>query len=146
LISNNTTLYGPELDWVAYGAINEFKKYSADLKRYLGPFIHDIEQTSTKDELLQSIVRIFQLWIDNPLRPPRVILTGPPGSGKSTQGRILAKKFGMNFISVRKLLEDEIKAKNKNSVWIRESIANGIPIDDDIVIPLVEKELKTSAS
>ena len=45
---------------------------------------------------------------------------------------------------MRDLLEREIKAKNKNSVLIRNSISHGLPIDDDIVITLKEKELKKS--
>jgi len=48
------------------------------------------------------------------------------------------------MISIRDILEREIQQKNKNSVLIRNCISQGIPIDDDIVIPLVEQELRRS--
>ena len=46
-----------------------------------------------------------------PRRPPRVILLGPPGSGRSTQAGIIAKRYGLVHVSTRDLLKNEI---NKN--------------------------------
>lgn len=112
----------------------------------MGPFIHNIETTNSKDEVLQSIVRIYQLRLDYPLRPPRIIMNGPPGSGKTSQSMIVAKRFGLHLISIRNLLEAEIQKQNKNSLAIKECIVNGLPIDDDILIPLVEAELRKSVS
>lgn len=40
-----------------------------------------------------------------------VILLGPPGSGKGTQGILLAEKFGLYYFDVSRILED---AWNKN--------------------------------
>jgi adenylate kinase family enzyme len=44
------------------------------------------------------------------------------------------------------LLEKEIQKKNHNSLHIKNCIVGGIPIEDDIIIPLVEAELKKSES
>lgn len=52
LISNNTTLYGPELDRVAINAIQEHRFNNDMVKNLLGPFIHDIDSNSTKDDSL----------------------------------------------------------------------------------------------
>ena len=35
-----------------------------------------------------------------------IILFGPAGSGKSTQGRLLADKFGWKWLSVGQVLRD----------------------------------------
>lgn len=43
-----------------------------------------------------------------PLRPPQVILVGPPGSGRSTQSSIISEMFGLVRISMRDLLREEI--------------------------------------
>jgi adenylate kinase len=39
----------------------------------------------------------------------RVLLVGPPGSGKSTQGSALAERFGGEYISTGVLLRDEVR-------------------------------------
>jgi len=46
-----------------------------------------------------------------PRRPPRVILLGPPGSGRSTQSSIIAKRYGLVHICTRSLLKSEIAKK-----------------------------------
>ncbi len=43
-----------------------------------------------------------------PRRPPRVILLGPPGSGRSTQAGLIAKRYGLVHICMRSLLKSEI--------------------------------------
>jgi hypothetical protein len=35
------------------------------------------------------------------LRPPKIILVGPPGSGRSTQAGIVSEMFGLVRISMR---------------------------------------------
>lgn len=44
-----------------------------------------------------------------PRRPPRVILLGPPGSGRTTTAEILSKRFGLVNVSPLRLLENEAK-------------------------------------
>jgi len=41
--------------------------------------------------------------------PHRVLLVGPPGSGKSTQGTVLAERLGGEYISTGALLRDEVR-------------------------------------
>ena len=43
-----------------------------------------------------------------PRRPPRVILLGPPGSGRSTQASQIAKRYGLVHICARSLLKNEV--------------------------------------
>lgn len=42
-------------------------------------------------------------------RPPKVIIVGPPGSGRSTQARKCAQQFGAIHISINGLLKDKMK-------------------------------------
>ena len=37
----------------------------------------------------------------------RIYLVGPMGSGKSTMGRLLAKKLGLPYFDLDKLIEDQ---------------------------------------
>jgi adenylate kinase len=52
-------------------------------------------------------------------RPPRVLLVGPPGAGKSTQGKRLAVELGVPHVSTGDLLRAEVR---RNSPVGREAI------------------------
>jgi adenylate kinase family enzyme len=46
-----------------------------------------------------------------------VIILGPPGSGKGTQGELLAEKFNLYYLETSKILENEFeKAKKGQSI------------------------------
>ena len=70
------------------------------------------------------------------------MLLGPPGCGKTTQAKAIADKFGLTLVSSRKLLEEEISWKNRNSMIIKNAIEAGEAISDDIIISLVERRIK----
>jgi len=52
-------------------------------------------------------------------QPPRVLLIGPPGAGKSTQGKRLAAELGVPHVSTGDLLRAEVR---RNSPVGREAI------------------------
>ena len=44
----------------------------------------------------------------------QIFLIGPMGSGKSTMGRLLAKKLGLPYFDLDKLIEDQEKMSISN--------------------------------
>ena len=62
-----------------------------------------------------------------------IILFGPAGSGKSTQGRLLADKFGWMWLSVGQVLRD--------SGRFAETLREGKLVNDDQVIELMNHEI-----
>ena len=70
-----------------------------------------------------------------------IILYGPPGSGKGTQGNILVKKFNLLKVSTGDLLRDEIKKKTALGLKISSDIDKGKLISNDIINDLIEKVL-----
>lgn len=63
-----------------------------------------------------------------------IILFGPAGSGKSTQGKLLAKRFGWKWLSVGQVIRD---------TGIYDEITKqGKLVDDEIVIELMRKEME----
>ena len=79
---------------------------------------------------------------DAPRRPPRIVIIGPPGSGRSTQCESLATTFGLVKVSVRDLLKKELHENPENGAVIAKCIDSGEPIPDKIVNALVENRLK----
>jgi adenylate kinase len=59
------------------------------------------------DDDLARMLRI-RYRSNAPRIPPRVILLGPPGSGRSTQASVIAKKYGLVHVCTRSLLKNEI--------------------------------------
>ena len=63
-----------------------------------------------------------------------IIFFGPAGSGKSTQGRIIADKFGWRWLSVGQVLRD--------SGEFDEILKKGELVDDATVVRLMDKQLE----
>ena len=60
--------------------------------------------------ILEEIVRILKLnRSKGPRRPPRILLMGPPGCGKTEQARRLAEKYKLQYIKVSHMLKDAIR-------------------------------------
>src|SRR3989338_2869867 len=76
------------------------------------------------------------------LKKMRIIIFGPPGAGKGTQARLLAEKLNLKYISTGDIFRDEIKNKTKIGIQIKEIIANGKYVSDDITLEILKKNLK----
>lgn len=71
-----------------------------------------------------------------------LVLSGSPGSGKGTQGKLLAEKFNLYYISTGALLRKEVKNNTEIGIKVKDSMAQGELIPDELVIPLIEQEMK----
>ena len=74
-----------------------------------------------------------------------IILFGPPGAGKGTQGDALAKGFDLFKISTGDLLRDEIKKKSTLGNKIKSLMVQGILVSDDIINNLIENILSNKS-
>jgi replication-associated recombination protein RarA len=77
--------------------------------------IQEYDANQNKDDLCNEMAKMIQIRIDNPFRLPRIILLGPPGSGKTFQGSLIAKRFGLTFVCMKELIDVEIGNKSANS-------------------------------
>ena len=70
-----------------------------------------------------------------------IILFGPPGAGKGTQGEILVRNFDLFKISTGDLLRKEIENKSPLTSRIEQAIDKGLLAPDKIINDLIEKIL-----
>lgn len=77
--------------------------------------------------------------------PPLTIvaLLGPPGVGKGAFSRHLGPAHGLLHVSTGELIRVEIAAKSEIGLKVQSIVRSGGLVDDDIVVQLIEKQLKT---
>ena len=73
----------------------------------------------------------------------RIVLFGPPGSGKGTCATILKNKLGIPHISTGDLVREEIRNKTPTGVEIEKYSNSGQLVSDDIITKLLEKRVST---
>ena len=73
-----------------------------------------------------------------------VVVFGYPGSGRGSQGKALAKKFGLEYVATGGMLDAEIKAGTATGKKITALYENGQLVPDEIVVQLIEKRLADS--
>lgn len=71
----------------------------------------------------------------------RLILIGPPGCGKGTQGRLLATQFEVPHIATGELIRDEIAHHTKFGREIEATIAKGNLLDDETALHLLTERV-----
>lgn len=70
-----------------------------------------------------------------------LILFGPPGAGKGTQAKALQQKYGLVQLSTGDMLRAEIAAVTPLGLRVKDIMARGDLVSDEIVIELIEKRI-----
>jgi adenylate kinase len=70
-----------------------------------------------------------------------LILMGPPGAGKGTQAEILVKEHGLCQLSTGNMLRAEIEAGTPLGLKVKDIMAAGALVSDDIVIDIIKKRM-----
>jgi adenylate kinase len=71
-----------------------------------------------------------------------IVIAGAPGAGKGTQGRLLAKKYNLFYISTGSKLRAEVKSSTDIGKKVKPFLEKGELVPDEIVIQLIEREIK----
>jgi len=71
-----------------------------------------------------------------------ILIFGPNGSGKGTQGAIVQKKFGVPHIETGVIFRENIKKGTELGLKAKAYIDKGELVPDDITIPMILNRLK----
>lgn len=75
-------------------------------------------------------------------RSLRIVLLGPPGSGKGTHGRRLAASLGLGYLSTGALLRQEMEAGSDLGNQALPILARGEYLPDELMSPILGEWLK----
>jgi adenylate kinase len=104
----------------------------------------DVDGSAGIDEVTRSIEAIIRHELSKILL--NIVLFGYPGSGRGSQGKALAKQYGLEYVATGEMLDREIKGKTETGRKIIEMYENGQLVPDEIVVQLIEKRLAASKS
>ncbi|CAL4322873.1 nucleoside monophosphate kinase [Buchnera aphidicola] len=72
----------------------------------------------------------------------KIIIIGPPNSGKGTQAQYISKQYKIPQISIGNMLRNIIKKDKKIGKYVKKRINNGKLVKNKIVISLIKKRIK----
>jgi adenylate kinase len=75
----------------------------------------------------------------------RLIILGPPGSGKGTQASILARKYGLLYLATGDIFREEIKRKTDLGKQVEAYMTRGELVPDELVVEVIRKKLESGS-
>lgn len=103
---------------------------------------HQVNGIKTIEEVNSNIVEIINNELSKKLF--NIVIFGYPGSGRGSQGKALAKKYGLEYVATGDLLDDEIKNNTELGKKVTELYESGQLVSDEIVVQLIEQKLANS--
>lgn len=67
----------------------------------------------------------------------RIVLLGAPGSGKGTQARVLADRYGVQLIGVGEILREEVRRGTAVGAEIADDLARGDLVHDRLILDTI---------
>ena len=104
-----------------------------------------MDKNATLDQI-EKVTADIRVVVRNELAKylVNVVVFGYPGSGRGSQSKALAGKFGLEYVATGPLLDQEIKAGTPIGRRIISLYESGQLVPDEIVVQLIEKKLERS--
>ncbi|MEI6821304.1 MAG: adenylate kinase [Bacteroidota bacterium] len=102
----------------------------------------EVNGIDTIENVNQEIIEIISHELSKKLL--NIVLFGYPGSGRGSQGKALAKAYGLEYVATGEMLDQEIKDNTEMGKRIMDLYENGQLVPDEIVVQLIEKKLSNS--
>lgn len=79
-------------------------------------------------------------------KKPVIIILGPQGSGKGTQGKKLAEKLGLSYLETGQLLRDEIASGSEQGKYLSSIIDKGQLLSDNDINNFMKNKVQAAAN
>jgi len=145
LITSGQSYRMDDIPVIAENMLKEYEHQLEGVKSAFNTFIYEYNATGrSQGDMANDLARILRIRFksNGPRRPARVILLGPPGSGRSTQAKAISERFGLVYVCIRRLLKNEVASGSKAAKEIQKCIDEGLMVPDNIITPLIENRLK----
>jgi adenylate kinase len=73
-----------------------------------------------------------------------VLLIGPPASGKGTQGRRIAQRYGVSYLSSGEILRKEVAAGTELGRRVADDLAAGDLVPDELMLEVLRAPLQAA--
>jgi adenylate kinase len=73
-----------------------------------------------------------------------VLLIGPPASGKGTQGRRIAARYGVTYLSSGEILRKEVAASTELGRRVADDLAAGDLVPDELMLEILRAPLQAA--
>ncbi len=103
---------------------------------------HEVDGSKDIETVRKQVNEIVKIELQKRLL--NIVIFGYPGSGRGSQGRAIAEKFGLEYVATGPMLGEEIAKGTKLGEQIQNLYNSGQLVTDDIVVPLIEKKLENS--
>ncbi len=101
-----------------------------------------IDGNKAVEEVTTQIEEIINKELSKKLM--NVVIFGYPGCGRGSQGMALSKKYGLEYISTGRMLEEEIDGGTELGKRITQIYESGELVPDEIVVPLILEKIRNS--
>lgn len=121
-------LYGQELEQVAKSLYREWDVHQREVNAAFSQFVYFYDcNDKQQQDVANDLARMLRIRFRNgaPRRPPKVLLLGPPGSGRTTQAEIIAHRFGLVCVSPESLVKDDQEKNPGIKMVVQEAQKNG---------------------
>lgn len=120
----------------------EYKTKTAPVAQYYDErnLLYKLKGTGTIKEIHGRIKNAINTTLKREWM--NVVVAGAPGAGKGTQGRLLAEKYNLYYISTGSKLRNEMKNNTEIGKQVKAYLDRGELVPDEIVIKLIEREIK----
>jgi adenylate kinase len=102
----------------------------------------EVDGIQTIEEVKTEIAEIIKKELSKRLL--NIVLFGYPGSGRGSQGKAIAKKYGLEYVATGPMLGEEIAQNTEVGKQIKALYDSGQLVPDEIVVQLIDKKLENS--
>jgi adenylate kinase len=78
------------------------------------------------------------------IRMTALVLLGPPGSGKGTQGQLLAEDLRIPWLSSGALLREAVREATEVGRRVERALQRGELVDDDVILEVMGERLRSA--